>query len=212
MSRGPDKATTRSRPGRFAILLAAATVATIDLAAKAASESRLADSSIDLGLLRLQLAYNSGVAFSLGAKLPLTVIVAITAAITIALAAYAWRRAPHAAWVERIAGGFVIGGAMANVVDRARDGVVTDYLHTGWWPTFNLADTFLVTGSLVLALVHARPERATADAGAPRKQAARRPGPALGRRLTRRPQSSAQPPVPTTLMVGRTSSPGSDRP
>jgi signal peptidase II len=157
VSRSPDKATTRARTGRVAILLAAATVATVDLAAKAASESRLADSSIDLGLLRLQLAYNSGVAFSLGAKLPVTVIVAITATITLALAAYAWRRAPHAAWVERIAGGFVIGGAMANVVDRARDGVVTDYLHTGWWPTFNLADTFLVTGSLVLALVHAAP-------------------------------------------------------
>ena len=61
--------------------------------------------------------------------------------------------------VERIAGGAVIGGAIANVIDRARDGVVTDYLHSGWWPTFNLADTFLVTGFIVLAVMHARPER-----------------------------------------------------
>ena len=43
----------------------------------------------------------------------------------------------------------------------ARDGVVTDYLHTGWWPTFNLADTFLVAGFIVIALLHARPERTT---------------------------------------------------
>ena len=55
----------------------------------------------------------------------------------------------------------MIGGALANVVDRARDGVVTDYLHTGWWPTFNLADTFLVTGCIVMALLHARPGRTT---------------------------------------------------
>ena len=55
----------------------------------------------------------------------------------------------------------MIGGAVANVVDRARDGVVTDYLHTGWWPTFNLADTFLVTGFIVIAHLHARPERTT---------------------------------------------------
>ena len=55
----------------------------------------------------------------------------------------------------------MIGGALANVVDRAEDGQVTDYLHTGWWPTFNLADTFLVTGFIVIALLRARPERTT---------------------------------------------------
>ena len=58
------------------------------------------------------------------------------------------------------------------MVDRARDGVVTDYLHTGWWPTFNLADTFLITGFIVIALLHARPRtccrrRWRADEGQP---------------------------------------------
>ena len=81
MSRGSGEATTRTRTGRVAVLLAAATVAAIDLAAKAASEVRLADSSVDLGLLQLQLAYNSGVAFSMGDRLPVSVIVAVTAAI-----------------------------------------------------------------------------------------------------------------------------------
>ena len=51
------------------------------------------------------------------------------------------------------------------MVDRARDGVVTDYLHTGWWPTFNLADTFLVTGFIVIALLHARPEQPGNEGG-----------------------------------------------
>jgi signal peptidase II len=167
VSRGPGEASTRARTGRFAVLLAAAAVAAIDLAAKAASEARLADSSVDLGLLQLQLAYNSGVAFSMGDRLPVSVIVAITAAIAGAIVVYAWHRAPQAGWVERIAGGAVIGGALANVVDRASDGRVTDYLHTGWWPTFNLADTFLVTGFIVIALLHARPERPT-DTANPR--------------------------------------------
>ena len=161
MSSGLSKAPTRPRNGRLTILLAAATVAAVDLTAKAASEARLADSSVDLGLLQLRLAYNSGVAFSMGDKLPVGVIVAITAAIAVAIMAYAWHRAPKAGRLERIAGGAVIGGALANVVDRARDGQVTDYLHTGWWPTFNLADTFLVTGFIVIALLHARPERTT---------------------------------------------------
>ena len=43
------------------------------------------------------------------------------------------------------------GGAFANVIDRARDGVVTDYLHTDWWPTFNLADAFISVGAGHLA-------------------------------------------------------------
>ncbi|WP_051247170.1 signal peptidase II [Nocardioides halotolerans] len=161
MSRGPDTSIRRERTGRVLVLLTAATFAGIDLVAKAASEVRLASSTVDLGLLQLQLAYNSGVAFSMGNRLPAGVIVAITAALVVVMTAYAWRWAPRAGLVERIAAGAVIGGALANVLDRARDGRVTDYLHTGWWPTFNLADTFLVCGSIVIVLVHARPEPAT---------------------------------------------------
>ncbi|WP_148575359.1 signal peptidase II [Nocardioides caldifontis] len=164
MTAGLSQAPTRPRAGRVAVLLAAATVAAVDLAAKAVSEARLADSPLDLGLIQLQLAYNPGVAFSMGDKLPAGWIVAVTATISVAFAVYAWHRAPQAGWVERIAGGAVIGGAVANVVDRARDGVVTDYLHTGWWPTFNFADTFLVTGCFVIALLHARRERVTSTA------------------------------------------------
>lgn len=161
MSSGPTDA-LRARTGRASVLLIAVTVATIDLLAKAVSESRLDDSTVDLGPIQLQLAYNSGVAFSLGNRLPFWVIVAVTGALCLALIAVAWNRAPQAGWVERIAGGAIVGGAVANVVDRAGDGVVTDYLHTGWWPTFNLADTFLVAGFIVIALLHARPDR-TAD-------------------------------------------------
>ncbi len=138
------------------MIAAAVTAAAIDLGAKAASESRLADSTVDLGVIQLRLAYNSGVAFSVGNRLPSWVIVAVTGALALALIGYAWHRAPRAGWVERIAGGVVIGGAVANLVDRAGDGVVTDYLHTGWWPTFNLADTFIVVGFIVIALVYAR--------------------------------------------------------
>ena len=159
------KPATRARTSRVVVLLTAAAAAAIDLAAKATSEARFADSTVDLGLLQLRLAYNSGVAFGMGDKLPVGVVLAITAVISVALIAYAWCRAPHAGWVELIAGGAVIGGAVANVVDRALDGVVTDYLHTGWWPTFNLADTFLVTGFIVIALLHTRPSRRRSKEG-----------------------------------------------
>ena len=57
------------------------------------------------------------------------------------------------------------GEVIANVIDRAADGLVTDYLHTGWFPTFNLADVFVVTGAAVLVLASWRASD-TADTGA----------------------------------------------
>lgn len=154
-------AETRARAGRVAIVLTATTVVALDLGVKAVSEVRLADSSVDLGALQLQLTYNTGVAFSMGNKLPAVVIVAGSAVIASAIFAYAWRRARRAGWAELIAWGAVFGGAVANVIDRALDGAVTDYLHTGWWPSFNLADAFLVIGFVVIAMQHARGTNST---------------------------------------------------
>ncbi|MEU0566043.1 signal peptidase II [Nonomuraea sp. NPDC005983] len=41
------------------------------------------------------------------------------------------------------------------------DGIVTDYLHTGWWPTFNLADVFITAGAAALILAGLRPQPAS---------------------------------------------------
>ncbi|MGW3353185.1 signal peptidase II [Nonomuraea rubra] len=161
---GTDTGTVPAAPTagaarRRAIVAAAALVAAgIDLAAKAAAEARLPHASIDLGLIQLQLAHNSGVAFSVGAALPAAVVIGVTAAITLALAVYAWRAAPAAGRLQRLVGGAVLGGAIANLIDRAGDGVVTDYLHTGWWPTFNLADVFITCGAAALILASLRPQ------------------------------------------------------
>ena len=43
-------------------------------------------------------------------------------------------------------GSLVAGGALGNLVDRAMDGRVTDYMHSGWFPTFNLADVGITLG------------------------------------------------------------------
>lgn len=153
---------TRAGTKRAVVLVTTASAAALALAAKSAAETRLAESTVDIGLLQLQLAHNSGVAFGLGNNLPVQLIMAVNATALVAITVYAWRKAPNAGRVQRVAGGAVIGGAAANVVDRARDGLVSDYLHSGWWPTFNLADAFVVTGVLVLALLHVRGERRSA--------------------------------------------------
>lgn len=59
---------------------------------------------------------------------------------------------PPAAW----SAGLVLGGALANAVDRWPDGRVTDFLDVGLgaarWPAFNLADAAIVVGDALLTL------------------------------------------------------------
>ncbi|MEW1882897.1 signal peptidase II, partial [Rhodococcus sp. NPDC080181] len=44
----------------------------------------------------------------------------------------------------------ILAGALSNVLDRLVDGAVTDYFHTGWWPTFNLADIYITCGVVLM--------------------------------------------------------------
>ena len=77
-------------------------------------------------------------------------MLAVTAAITLGVGIYAWRTVPTASLVGTVGWSAILAGAAANVIDRAVDGKVTDYFHTGWWPTFNLADTYITCGVVLL--------------------------------------------------------------
>ena len=142
--------------GRMRIQLfgTAVVVAAADLAVKvAASQVLAAKGTVNLpGPVDLRLLFNPGAAFGLGAALPGAVVVTITGLVVVGVAILAWRMAPTLGRAGRAGMALVLGGAVGNVTDRAFDGVVTDYLHTGWWPTFNLADVAIVTGSGLLLL------------------------------------------------------------
>lgn len=138
---------------RITLAATAVLVAGLDLGVKAWAGRTLNDgSTTDLGPLQLRLTFNPGVAFSLGDTLPPAVLLGLTGAIVAALAVFAFRFTRTAALPFVLALAALLGGALANVIDRAADGMVTDYLHTGWFPTFNLADVFVVTGAAILAL------------------------------------------------------------
>lgn len=122
----------------------------------------LLDRSVPLGPLDLQLGHNPGVAFGLASSAPAWLVVLITGLITVGLVLLGWRLSRRSAWAG-VAVGVVTGGALGNLLDRASDGVVTDYLHSGWWPTFNLADVAIVTGAALLVLLELRSSSSPAD-------------------------------------------------
>ncbi|MBA3301601.1 MAG: signal peptidase II, partial [Thermoleophilaceae bacterium] len=49
--------------------------------------------------------------------------------------------------------GMLLGGALGNLVDRAREGAVIDFIDPARWPAFNLADAVIVAGVLMLFYV-----------------------------------------------------------
>lgn len=59
----------------------------------------------------------------------------------------------HLRYPEKIALGFIIGGALGNFTDRLTQGGVIDFVSCSFWPAFNLADALIVVGVIILLLV-----------------------------------------------------------
>lgn len=134
----------------------AAIVLVVDQITKAWAQHALADGhTVHLvGSLRLNLIYNSGMAFSRGRGLGPVIGVLALVLIVVMLASLR-REGSRAA---RVALGLVIGGAAGNIVDRLvrgggfLRGRVIDFLDAQFWPVFNVADIAVSVGGVVLAL------------------------------------------------------------
>jgi signal peptidase II len=161
------QATSVRRTARGALVLTTLTLTASAALARVFAERALTDGPGPwLGPLQLQLTYNPGVAFSIGNTLPGWLITAGTSVLTLLIGIFAWRTAQIMPAVGRLGLAAVLAGALANVIDRATDGVVTDYLHTGWFPTFNLPDVFITCGAclMVIGTLRSRPAE-TGSAG-----------------------------------------------
>ena len=97
---------------------------------------------------KIPVTKNAGVAFGLPAP---EVLLYLLVGIILVVGAWVWRkksaevRARYALPV-----GLIAGGALSNIVDRVLRGGVVDFIDLKVWPAFNLADTAIVIGSLLL--------------------------------------------------------------
>lgn len=101
-----------------------------------------------LGPFRLLHVANDGVAFGLLSGRQSLIIPAASLALLAILAYVFLDRRPIAA----VAGGLMAGGALGNLLERIVNGHVTDFLDVPYWPTFNLADSFIAIGVALMAL------------------------------------------------------------
>ena len=124
-----------------------------DLVVKAVAEALLlTGATTDVGPINIRLLYNRGVAFSLGADLAPWIVITATGLIIAALTWYIVSSAPLMTALARTGAAMLLGGAIGNFIDRLDGQGVVDYLHSGWFPTFNLADVFVTTGVILFVL------------------------------------------------------------
>ena len=111
-----------------------------------------------LPVFDLQLVYNSGAAFGLlddagGWQNAFFVLIALAVS---GFIVHLLRRLQVHEVQTAVAFGLILGGALGNVVDRLRQGYVVDFIHwfyRDWhWPTFNIADSAITIGAVLLVL------------------------------------------------------------
>ena len=103
-----------------------------------------------LGPLDLVNVSNSGIAFGFLAGGGALVVAGVAAALLALLAFFATHARRPLIWLPT---GLLIGGALGNLIDRTRDGSVTDFVKLPHWPAFNVADMAITCGVVALILV-----------------------------------------------------------
>jgi signal peptidase II len=100
---------------------------------------------------------NTGVAFGQLQNAGVIVSVVIAIALTALIVYFARNMSRPWIWLPT---GMLLGGALGNVVDRVREGAVIDFLKLPHWPAFNVADSAITIGVVVLFFVMERGDAA----------------------------------------------------
>jgi signal peptidase II len=143
--------------GGRAALVAVAVVAA-DQAAKALVRTTIdRGEQVDLILgIELVNVRNRGIAFGMFSDGGVLLVLFAVAALLALLIFFARHRDRPLVWLPT---GLLIGGATGNLIDRTREGAVTDFFDLPWWPAFNIADVAITFGVLTLLYVLEGPPR-----------------------------------------------------
>ncbi len=141
---------------RVAVVAAATVVA--DQAVKALVRSTIdRTEEIDLILgIHLVNVRNRGIAFGMLSGGGALLVIFAVAALAALLVFFLRHRERPLVWLPT---GLLIGGATGNLIDRTREGAVTDFFDLPYWPAFNVADVAITFGVLTLLYVLEGPPR-----------------------------------------------------
>ena len=142
---------------------ARAAVVTLVVVAADQATKALVRANVELGdrdgvLPGIELVHvrNRGVAFGLFANGGLVLVAIGVVSVIALLAFFATHSRRPLVWLPT---GLLLGGAAGNLIDRMRQGFVTDFIDLPLWPAFNVADSCITIGVLSLLYVLEGPPR-----------------------------------------------------
>ena len=138
--------------GPAAALATAGLVVALDQASKQLVDAQIlrGDQVSLVPGLALTNTRNTGVAFGALEGGGLIVAILIGLSLSVLIGYFAVNRDRPWLWLPV---GMLLGGALGNLADRAREGAVIDFIDPVVWPAFNIADSCIVVGVLALLYV-----------------------------------------------------------
>jgi signal peptidase II len=142
----------------YTVIAIALAVTALDALSKAWARHALASHAVHIGgAIWLRLTFNAGVSFSFNQSGPLltTIVTVVIAVVVLIVGLNAHRGVPA------IGFGLLLGGGVANVVDRlsASPHQVTDFIAVSSFPVFNLADIAITAGFITLLVAAIQGEK-----------------------------------------------------
>jgi signal peptidase II len=105
-------------------------------------------------VLELRHAENRNIAFSLTRSIDLPgkpLILGLMACLAmLGVSAWGWRHRHELPPLGRAAFAMILAGGIGNILDRLLRGSVTDFIHVHHWPIFNVADSLVLVGAVML--------------------------------------------------------------
>jgi signal peptidase II len=153
----------RTRPGGWALAgVVVLAVLALDQGTKALVRASIAplERHEVLPFLSFVDVHNRGVAFGFLGGGGLPVLLVTLAALSLLVGYFLRHPERTLLWLPT---GLLLGGALGNLLDRLRQGYVTDFVHLPHWPSFNVADMSITAGVIALLVVLDRGAGRTPD-------------------------------------------------
>lgn len=111
--------------------------------------------SVIPGFFQFTLVHNRGAAFGIGSNWSTPIFLIFSFVALIVVVSLLFQLKPHEK-LSAIALAMIVGGAVGNIFDRIRLGYVVDfldvYIQNHHWPVFNIADSLITVGAVLLGL------------------------------------------------------------
>ena len=103
--------------------------------------------------LYMTLVHNTGIAFGLFKDQGVVfIIIPVIAIILLIFNIYYYQNNKHLSRMYIVALSLILGGAIGNLIDRIYCGYVIDFIDFRIWPVFNIADSAITIGAVIILL------------------------------------------------------------